>query len=94
MYQIQSETLAGLAKILEETSELNVNLAKIIATGGKPEYWGGVDLHKEIQDELADVFAAISFFIAVNEFVDMTALENRVKEKLSLYETWREQHDG
>lgn len=93
-FQIQSKEWAGLAKVLEETSELNVNLAKLMATGGDPNYWGGVDLIKEIQDEISDTFAAIAFFLSANQQFNLEQLYKRAGEKLDLYIEWRENNEG
>lgn len=93
MFQIQSEKWPGLAKFVEESSELNVNIAKLIATEGNPEYWGGVDLKKEIEDELADVFAVYLFIIANNN-LDEERMTVRTWEKLQKYAEWRNNKEG
>ena len=89
-YQIESELneWPGTAKLVEEMGELGTNLGKLMSNGGQVHYWGGIKIGEEIQDELADVAAALAFFLAINGF-DMARFDKRMNAKLERYLQWR-----
>lgn len=86
-YCIGSDKLPGLAKLVEECSELCTIAAKLIAVGGDPKYFDGADLRERMLEEMADAIAAIRFFRDVNSF-DEAALTARVVEKLMQFHEW------
>jgi NTP pyrophosphatase (non-canonical NTP hydrolase) len=89
MYNLASEKWAGLAKFAEECNEALVVINKIIGNEGEREYWNGVDLLKELEDEMADVYATLTFFCQKNEHVlDVDRMQDRVDLKLSRYYEW------
>lgn len=89
MYTIRSDRWKGLAKLQEEMSELNTVLSKIVENGGSLEYWNDINLGKNLIEELADVSAAMSFFMA-NNFPesDLISIGARELEKLDKYWEW------
>jgi len=90
MYRIKStDSWRGLSKLQEEMGELQTVLSKIIGNGGELAYWGGADLGQNLIEELADVSAALNFFIA-NNFPDsdIIAIGSRELEKLDKYWEW------
>lgn len=89
-YQIESDLgdWPGLAKLVEEMGELNTLLGKLVSNGGKTDYWGDVDLRKEMHDEISDVMAALAFFADINDF-DRAIIHNRLIMKLQRYAKWR-----
>ena len=94
MFQLQSKDWPGVAKVLEESSELNVNLAKLMATNGDASYWGGVNLRDEITDEIADTLAAIYFFLEFNPQINFEHVKDRWGTKAQKYRKWRANGEG
>lgn len=88
MFGIGANIYAGVHKIMEESAELGVVLAKLITVQGG-EYWDGRDLPEEIIEELGDLMAAIDYFKKHNpEIGDLADL--RRAEKLALFNKWHE----
>ena len=65
-YSIGSRHMPGLAKLVEEMAELSEVLAKFMGNGGDPEYFGRFNLDDRLEEEIADVEAALQFFKARN----------------------------
>lgn len=63
-YSIGSPLMPGLAKLVEEMAELSEVLAKFMGNGGDPEYFGRFNLDDRLEEEIADVEAALRFFKA------------------------------
>ncbi len=81
----------GTAKLIEELGELQQALGKLIATGGKPNHWDGTNLVERIEEEIADVTAAIGFFVGANH-LSHGDIDARTATKLDLFLKWhREQ---
>lgn len=81
-------TAKGLAKLLEECGELSQVAAKKLAyyhTDEHPDNAGLLTMR--MQDEAADVVAAIRFVGIKFEFDD-EEFSARVKRKLALFQTW------
>jgi hypothetical protein len=79
----------GLAKVIEETSELNVNLAKLMANNGNTNYWGDVDLIAAIEEELGDALAAIEYFVEANQHrISDDAVDDRRIMKKNRFRQW------
>lgn len=86
-FSIGSTVCPGLSKLIEECGEVLQVAGKLIATGGTPNHWDGTDLHQEMQDELADLQAAIVFFGSRNG-IDFGRFSERTEAKLELYKKW------
>lgn len=89
---IGSETWPGAAKLLEESGELAQVLGKLIAfpDGKHPD--GKKDLAVRLENEYADLQAAMLFFIDNNEErLDIAYIANRVSEKLARFQRWHEE---
>lgn len=87
----------GTIKILEETSELNLELAKLmmsLKSNGEFSNWTNPEeLIKNIEDEAADVYAAISWFIdhnVLNGNLDWDRISDRVRAKKAKFDLWKE----
>lgn len=83
-----SKVWPGGAKLLEEMAELTVVLCKSLMIGGQTDHWSG-QLRPMIIEELADVQAALTFFVRHN----LTDAENRAfferaAQKIVKFETW------
>jgi NTP pyrophosphatase (non-canonical NTP hydrolase) len=77
----------GRNKVVEECSELNVELSKLaeFPTGSHPGRKRSLILSTE--DELADVLAAVNYFIDRNS-LDRTRIERRAKAKYKKFSKW------
>lgn len=79
------EVYRGIHKVIEECGELITELGKLgpFPHGRHPD--GRGDLRNRVEDELADVTAAITYFASVN---NLTISHPRVVKKLKLFEQW------
>lgn len=92
-YSIGSRNWPGLAKLTEEAGEVIQVAGKIIAANGETEHWDmtGTDvsmLAERLEDELADVTAAIVFLTEHNPLLDTGRINTRANEKLALFRQW------
>lgn len=92
-YSIGSDRWAGTSKVIEECGELQQVLGKLIALGGETDHWDGTNLRDRIGDEMADVLAAIEFFIEEN-LTDEAYIRARVTRKLDLFRQWQREQGG
>jgi NTP pyrophosphatase (non-canonical NTP hydrolase) len=86
-FAIGSQTWPGISKLVEELGEVAQVAGKLIATGGQPEHWDGTDLRTRLEDELADLEAAIAFVIRENG-LDAGRITDRRQAKLRLFSEW------
>ena len=70
----------------EESGEVLEVCGKLMGSGG-PDHWTG-DLKPRLESELGDLLAAVDFVLAVNPQLDSDVVENRRREKLSLFHRW------
>jgi NTP pyrophosphatase (non-canonical NTP hydrolase) len=77
----------GIYKVLEECGELTTVLGKLgpYPDGNHPD--GAGNLVDRMQDELADVIAASTYFAKKNG-LDVAYINARVAKKLATYEEW------
>lgn len=91
-YSIGGRPLPGLSKVLEEAGEVIQVGGKFIATGGAAQHWDGTDLHERMRDELADLSAAITFYLEANgihsDERDAALFRERVLTKLMQFRSW------
>jgi NTP pyrophosphatase (non-canonical NTP hydrolase) len=84
----------GIAKLAEECGEVIQVVGKLMMTHGDPTHWSG-DLRKMLAEELADVTAAAGFVrehcLTMRERI---LVDERVRAKLHLFETWRREQRG
>lgn len=82
----------GLAKLNEEAGEVIQVIGKLMATGGERKHWGGSDLQARLEDEVADLQAALDFLLAHNgRRLSRKRVAARVKMKRRTYERWHRQ---
>lgn len=87
-FKHNSEQWAGLLKLQEEMNELSVVISKLVANDGNTEYWD-TDLQKDLEDELADVEAALDWFTMRNgKALDNLRIGDRYVDKLNKYSEW------
>lgn len=87
-YSIGSAKWPGLAKLMEECGEVIQVGAKIIAANGEDIHWqNDLSLTGQLEDEIADVTAAI-VFITENNPLDTDRITARANRKLKIFREW------
>lgn len=86
-YSIGSQKWPGLSKLIEEMGEVQQLLGKLIATNGEPAHWDGSNLIVRLQEELADLAAAMIFFLSRNK-LDTPLYSARVLKKVEQFKQW------
>ena len=89
-FSIGSMVWPGIGKLLEEAGEVSQVCGKLIGSHGSRNYWDGTDLKSCLQDELADLMAAIEFVVAQND-LNTNTIERRCTKKLELFDRWHEE---
>jgi NTP pyrophosphatase (non-canonical NTP hydrolase) len=74
----------GIVKVMEESGELTTACAKLCACPNGV-YWDGSDAITAVEDEMADIIAAIRFFCNTN---GLRINHERVNEKLDKFNKW------
>lgn len=87
-YGIGSKHFAGTSKLLEEMGELQQVLGKIMGCNGL-DHWDG-DLLGSLLDELADVTAAVTFFVDANR-LPTGYIAARTASKVVQFQRWHEE---
>jgi len=88
-FAIGSKLWPGLSKLIEEAGEVQQVCGKLIATGGDANHWDGSNLRARLEEEIADLTAALAFVGQANN-LDIHRVEARVREKLALFNKWHE----
>lgn len=88
-YNFGSPVWPGLAKVIEECGEVLQIAGQIVAfpAGNHPS---GVDIVARMNNEIADLAAAIQFLVAENGTIDTTGFVLRRDAKLRLFQGWHE----
>lgn len=87
-YSIGSDNWNGLSKMIEEMGELNQVCGKVIGSGGNSNHWSG-DMRAKFVEELADVQAAMKFFIESNlTKEERDLIVKRKKKKFTKFREW------
>lgn len=80
-------TAAGVAKLIEECGELQQILGKKLAYWTTDDHPDGLPIARRIEDEMADVGAAI-YFVSRRLGLDRNRINQRQIDKIALFETW------
>lgn len=88
-FAIGSEVWPGLSKLIEECGEVQQVCGKLLGTDGKEEHWDGSNLRLRLEEEIADLRAAVSFVISRNG-LNVERIEERVYKKISLFNSWHD----
>lgn len=88
-YNIGSYHWAGLSKLIEETGEVQQVVGKLIGTAGHHTHWDGSNLPDRLEEELADLSAAIKFVVEKNG-LDEEKIVKRAEEKLATFNRWHD----
>jgi NTP pyrophosphatase (non-canonical NTP hydrolase) len=80
----------GLAKLVEECGEVLQIAGKLMATDGDPDHWSGENLAERLEEEVGDLEAALTFFIACNHHrhLNAGAVAARTRRKFQMFEEW------
>lgn len=92
-YSIGSDIWPGLSKLIEEAGEVLQVGGKLLGTGGNPQHWDGSNLRERMLLELADLHAAIVFFLVSNYDSGTSEAEfkERRRQKLEQFEAWHQE---
>lgn len=85
MAKKQKQQWRGIFKLVEEMSELSVELAKLgpFPDGNHPGR--SHNLRETVQEEVADVRAALNYFVRVNK---LKISETRTRDKRDKFNKW------
>ncbi len=88
-FSIGSEVWPGLSKLIEEAGEVMQVAGKLIGSRGQIAHFDGTDLKIRLEDELADLQAAIEF---VSRFgnLNFKRMDERRNEKIDRFENWHD----
>lgn len=89
MFAIGDKEWPGISKLVEEAGETLQACGKLMGTGGQEQHWDGSNLHARLEDELADLTAAILFVREMNA-LDGERFDERVQKKLERFRRWHE----
>jgi len=92
MFAIGDSRWAGGSKLIEECGETVQVCGKLMGTRGGTQHWEGRPLDERLEDELADLQAAITFVIQCNP-LDGERIRGRTKEKLERFNHWHAAED-
>ena len=79
--------LKGIFKLTEECGELLTDIGKLAVFPDTPHPDGKGLMKPRIQDELADVLAAVAYFVEANNF-DIGYIAKRRDHKLKKFREW------
>lgn len=90
-YGIGSDHWPGVGKVIEESGELGLVFGKLFGSGGNLAHWSG-DLGQMMQDEIADLRAALEFMTEANAPLRtedaIRYMERRYLWKFALFSSW------
>ena len=86
-FAIGAEVWPGVSKLLEEAGEVVQVGGKLLGTDGVEEHWDGTNLRTRLEDELADLAAAIEFVRSENH-LDRERMAERTAAKLQTFRVW------
>jgi NTP pyrophosphatase (non-canonical NTP hydrolase) len=87
MFAIGDQEWAGISKVIEECGEVLQVIGKLVAVHGEERHWNSKNLHQDLEDEIADLLAAITFARETN-CLDGERFDQRVAKKLARFRAW------
>ena len=90
MFAIGDKEWPGISKLVEEAGEVLQVCGKLIALGGDHLHWDGTTLKERLEEEIADLSAAIEFVVDKRD-LDLAKMTVRASEKRRLFEKWHEE---
>ena len=88
-YSIGSDKWPGLSKLIEECGEVLQVAGKIMGTGGNVNHWDGTKLDERLEEELADLQAAV-WFVQDHCSQHRIRINNRAVVKLKMFNEWHD----
>jgi NTP pyrophosphatase (non-canonical NTP hydrolase) len=92
-FSIGSLVWPGISKLVEECGEVLQIAGKLIATRGEAAHWDGGNLVERLEEEMADVMAAICFVVDHNN-LDRSLIQERCEAKYQQFREWQRQAGG
>jgi NTP pyrophosphatase (non-canonical NTP hydrolase) len=86
-FSIGGNLWPGISKLIEECGEVGQVAGKLIGNEGRTDHWDGTDLRERLEDEMADVIAAIDFVTSLNG-LSAARITQRAGKKLALFNSW------
>ena len=87
LFMIGAARWPGVSKLIEEAGEVLQVCGKLVGTGGEGKHWDGSDLKTRLEEELADLLAAI-FFVVEHCGLDSDRIDARVHTKTNTFRHW------
>mgnify|MGYP001016246410 CR=1 FL=1 len=88
-YCLGADNWPGLSKLIEECGEVVQIGGKILGNEGREDHWDGTNLRTRLEDEMADVLAAITFMLDYGPYeIDSERVVQRSQEKLQRFVEW------
>lgn len=87
MFSIGSSAWPGVSKLIEEAGEVVQVCGKLLGANGAVDHWDGTNLRARLEEELADLQAAIHFVTRHCGLSD-DRIRDRAERKLALFEEW------
>lgn len=88
-FHIGARLWPGISKLVEEAGEVVQVGGKLIGSQGDVNHFDGTDLKDRLEEELADMVAAIRFVVERNG-LDAVRIERRIAAKKALFDQWHE----
>ena len=91
-FSIGSRLWPGISRVTEEAGELLAVCGKLIGSHGDTDHFDGTDLKRRLEEEIADLQAALIFVVEKNHQLDRQAIIQRRGQKLEQYQLWHRKH--
>lgn len=78
----------GVAKVIEECGEVQQVCGKLIQMDGGSDHWDGTNLRHRLQEEIADLQAALEVVIRLNN-LDAGTIYTRATSKRDTFLRWQ-----
>lgn len=92
-FSIGSSHWPGISKLIEECGEVIQVAGKLLGSAGDVDHWDGTNLKERLEEEVADVMAAIAFVIHRND-LDINRILERKERKSKLFDRWHREGDN
>jgi NTP pyrophosphatase (non-canonical NTP hydrolase) len=87
LFCIGADHWPGISKVTEEAGEVLQIAGKLMGSMGVIHHWDGTNLKDRIEEELADLYAAIQFVVE-HCHLDEDRFLNRAAEKRQVFNRW------
>ncbi len=87
-FNLSGRSWPGLSKLIEECGEVVQVCGKLLGSNGVIHHWDGSNLKDRIEEELADLGAAIDFVVFWCN-LSSEKIEKRRRVKLDKFQEWK-----